>query len=427
MDAASTATRRTLPGAGAGITVGVLAVAAILCWRFAPAELAGLVAAVAVAVSWVAGRRLDGDRRWLEHASALPLVVSALLLFARHEPRWWPCDLACAGGHGYELLFGVPVVGLAFGACLALQVALGGCHLWCRPKAADADRPLPTPLIIQAAAWALIGGSLFFLWTAERLDLTCRQCFAFHTAVLTLIGPLRRGHLRALPRLAALAVGFLALLAAYGPALRVDLAPPEPHPHPPTDQAEAQWSERADAGRAMGRAEAPLTLELAIDFQCPHCAEEWDALVRALAPAIGDGRARVVVRHVVRKFEPASESLARWAFAAAAEGRHRAFVAAMLGSRAGASADELLHGPNAQAIDLEAIARTADAHQAGVAERLADDHAALKRLGFAGKTPLAVLLARSGKELGRWSGDFDAAAVASTIAAASGTPGQEQR
>jgi protein-disulfide isomerase len=393
-------------------------VAAIVCWRFAPAFTAAGVAVAALSGSWDVGRKLGGDRRWLEHALALPLLVSALELLARHEPAWWPCDLACAGGKGYELLWGVPVVAIAFGACLALQIALGGCHIWCRPKEAEGERPLPTPLPIQAAAWAMIGGSLFYLWTATRLELVCSQCFAFHTAVLALAGPLRRGHLRVFTRLAAMAVGFLALLAAYGPTLRVDLKPPEHHP--PNDHAEVVWTERAEAGRTMGRADAPLTLELAIDFQCPHCADEWDGLMRAIAPEIAAGHVRVTVLHVVRKYEPASESLARWAFAAAAEGRHRDFVSAMIGSRAGATADELRRGPNAQAIGLDAIAREADENDAGIAERMAGDYGELRRLRFAGATPLAVLLDRSRKELRRWSGDFDAAAVASTIASSSG-------
>jgi hypothetical protein len=405
---------RPLPGAGAGLAALALVVAAAVIWRFAP--VAGIwTGLAAVGGSWLAGRRLHGDRRWLSHFLAAALLVSAVLLLARHQDALWPCETTCRGGAGYELLFGVPVVAIAFGLVLVLQLVLAGCHLWCRDhRESDAGEPVPPPLWIQAAAWALIGGSLFYLWTAWRLGMVCAQCCAFHTTVLALAGALRRAHLRVASRLAAMTLGFLALLAAYGPTLRVDLEPVH-GPGTGLEAAERAWRDAADAGRVSGRADAALTLEVALDFQCPHCANAWDALARVLDAPTRDGRMRVVIRHVSRRYEPASADLARWAFAAAAEGRHRAFVVAMLGSRANATADELLRSPGGQAIGLDALARRAQQHRDACEQLRADDTLQLNSLRFGGVTPLVVLRTRDGRELGRWSGDIDAAAVGAAI------------
>ncbi len=412
-----------LPGAVVGLSLLGADIVAVSSWRWAPTALAALLSILVVVGSWLVGRRLRGDRRWLEHLSAITVLVAAALLLARHQPTWWPCDIACQGGRGYEYLGSTPVVKLAFYASLALQVALASCHLWSRPRPDQADDP-PTPAWIQAFAWAMVGGSAFYLMTSFRLGSACHQCLAYHTAVLALIGPLRAGHLRAFSRIASATAGFLLLLVAYGPALRVDVEPPHPGAVlAPLDAAERAWERSADTGRRIGVDEATLTLELAIDFQCPHCAELHDALMRALADPLADGRVRVIVRHVVRAYEPASPSLARWAFAAAAEGRHRAYVSAMLGSHPGASDTELAHGPSGQAVGVDALERQARAHAAAVAELVEGDKARLSQLRFVGRTPLAVLQSREGQELARWSGEFAAAAVIAAITKASADAG----
>jgi hypothetical protein len=224
-----------------------------------------------------------------------------------------------------------------------------------------------------------------------------------------------------LPRSAralAIIVGFVALLAAYGPGLRLDVPVPSDPPSPPADAAEQAWHERADANRRQGRTDAPLVLELAIDFQCPHCAESYDRLIAMLAPAVTEGTLEIVVRHAVRPSEPASHDLAGWAFAAAAESgaAYRAYVGGMLGTRDGVLTADLLHGPMAEPLRLAERKRQASQHATVIATLVDSDSIRLRELGFKGRTPLAELRDRHGRRLGRWETEITPSAVLATLA-----------
>jgi len=51
------------------------------------------------------------------------------------------------------------------------------------------------------------------------------------------------------------------------------------------------------ADRSVGRPDAPVTLEVFSDFQCPHCAKlHFGALKQALGDCVASGRVRIVYR-----------------------------------------------------------------------------------------------------------------------------------
>jgi protein-disulfide isomerase len=51
------------------------------------------------------------------------------------------------------------------------------------------------------------------------------------------------------------------------------------------------------ADRSAGRPDAPVTLELFSDFQCPHCAKlHFGALKEALGDCVASGRVRIIYR-----------------------------------------------------------------------------------------------------------------------------------
>jgi protein-disulfide isomerase len=421
------------PGLPAAFLVVALPLFAVVPWW----------AALLCAASTLAASAWGGYRWWRWHQAALAAralvgtaliaaVANAWLIVAEREPALWPCDIGCAGGGGYRLLAGIPIPWIG---CVgsAVMVMLAIAHP--RPPASreealrrgQGERIRAGALVAatQTLGWAMVGGSLFYLWTAWRLGMACRQCLAVHTAVLASAGPLIALPGLASARVAAVAAGFAVLLATYGPALRVDAPPPPAVTDGSTGVPVGDaWRAAVEAGRRRGEARAPLVLDVVIDAQCAECAETWPALDAALAPAVGRGAVLVVIRPLVRPSEPASATLADVIDCAAAGGpaRHARTLRALLGTRPGISATAALATDGAQAVGAEGLARVAVAHRSALDAIRADDARWLGAVG-AGRgavvTPLVILTDAQGRELRRWQGGgIDPAAVAAAIVAA---------
>jgi hypothetical protein len=327
--------------------------------------------------------------RWRILAAILPALLVAVRL-----ADWWPCDIACQGGAYYQRLLGVPVLWPAL-ACYLLLAALA----W----------PARTRPAAGLLAWALAGTGALFLAVAFQLGLRCPFCLSVHGAALAAALALRPWPGRA--GLAALLLGLLGANAAFHHRAVPDLAEPASTAAPAADPAAYA---RADRNRMRGRVDAPLTLEAVLDLQCPHCAADWSAVARLLAPAVESGRMRLVVRCLVRRGEPASRELARWSLAAALAGpaAHGRAVVDLLGTRPGIAPGELLAARSGELAPLDAAAR---AHAGALDALLDHDLARIRVLGPTGATPLLVLTGPDGRERGRWRGVPEASAFADAV------------
>jgi protein-disulfide isomerase len=77
------------------------------------------------------------------------------------------------------------------------------------------------------------------------------------------------------------------------------------------------------ADRTVGSPNAPLTLEIWSDFQCPHCALlHFGALKDAMADCVASGKVRVIFRDYILPQMPFSRKAAQFADAAARIGRY---------------------------------------------------------------------------------------------------------
>jgi protein-disulfide isomerase len=77
------------------------------------------------------------------------------------------------------------------------------------------------------------------------------------------------------------------------------------------------------ADRTVGSPNAPVTLEVWSDFQCPHCAElHFGALKQALGDCVSSGRVRIVFRDYILPQMPFSRKAAQYADAASRIGRY---------------------------------------------------------------------------------------------------------
>lgn len=394
------------------VIVPLLVVLAAGLWRFGPtaAALAGSLLALAASllVGW----------RWPQAArSGLPALGLATALIAALRlvpvPGLWPCEVACAGGGHYQTLGGVSVLWAAVAGALGLA-ALG---------LRERHRPTLSPWT-RALGWAMIGASLYYLHLGLRLDLVCPHCLAMHTAVLAGAGALLRGADRrwATPLgIGATLVAALALHAAFHPGLVRDDADVDlltSLPVPALSAGNKLAFATADSARRRGDSTAPVVLELVLDFQCPRCADTHPDLLAALGPALAGRRAELVTRHLVRRSEPASLTLARWAAAAAIDGqaRYDLYVAAMLGSRAGADAREL-RARLAELIDPLALEGAIERHQGAVDRLVADDARRLGELDATARTPQLIAVDRaSGAVLKRWQGELPLAGIAEWLA-----------
>jgi len=80
-------------------------------------------------------------------------------------------------------------------------------------------------------------------------------------------------------------------------------------------------SDQAD--RTVGSPNAPVTLEIWSDFQCPHCAQlHFGALKQAMSDCVPAGKVRIVFRDFILSQMPYSRKAAQYADAAAQIGRY---------------------------------------------------------------------------------------------------------
>jgi len=416
------------PGGTTGVLLVLGVAVSIATWRLAPFAAALWVAIIIMVAGACFSRRLRADRRWLLLFSVMPVVVAALLVAQHGLPGLWPCDLGCGGGGAYATLGPMPTALLGLVASLVLPLGL----IWERARAGRRRAAAPggdagvAPAVQPAStgsclwSWVMIGGSLYFIDLSVRLHMHCTQCGAFHTANLAVLIPLLHDRLAWWKRLLALSAGAGLMLALYGVQLRYDvLAPPlTTRVAPPAGDAQEQrWAQSADAGRHWGSAHAPLQLELALDYQCPHCAASFDSLMADLDRSIAANQLQVVVRSVVRPSEAASTALAHWSFAAAARGEHRRYVRDLLGSRIGSTALDIVHGPASEDIDLPQLVQDVALHAASCQALTVQDQQRLAALGYVGQTPFVVLLDHDGIILARWSVSIDLHSIDAAIAA----------
>jgi len=381
-------------------------------WRFAPvpAALAGSLVALiaALIIGW---RWPQAARAGLPALGLLTALIAALRLVP--VPGLWPCEVACAGGGHYQTLAGVSLLWAAVVGALAFAAA-------CLRERHRPALSLPT----RSLGWALIGGSLYFIHLGLRLDLVCPHCLAVHTAALCCAGGLLRGEAwRATTAsgLAAALIAGLGLHAAFHPGLVRDTADVDlltSLPAPALSAGNKLAFATADSARRRGDSAAPVVLELVIDFQCPHCAATHHELMTALAPFLAAGKAELVTRHLVRRSEPASLTLARWAAAAAMDGqaRYDLYLATMLGSRAGADAREL-RARLGEMIDPLALEGSIERHPGAVDRLVADDAKRLGELQATARTPQLIAVDRAGGAvLKRWQGDVPLGEIAAWLA-----------
>ncbi len=390
---------------------------AVLGWRILPFPGAVLIALGAVTVSWRTGSWLHGDRRWLALFAMLPALVAALETLAQRHPAIWPCDVACAGGGAYASIGPVPLT-LAATLAWSLLVLMVAATRWAPPQL-EHQRSAPTPRYLELLAWILIGSGLFLISIAWRLRMPCHACGAYHTAALAVAGPLRAGRLRLGPRVLALALGMLVMMAVFGLELRRDngvaMGPP---PHPGQTRSLPDWARSADAGRRWGLATAPLELVLGLDLLCPVCAQEAPAWQQALSNPLQHGQVRLEVRLLARPSEAAGATLDGWFLAGAQAGQDFTTLGALLGNRSDATAEDALHGPASEVLDLPALAQAAENHRGEVELLLVEDAHRLDALGYQGRTPFAALLRSDGKLVRRWSGSLGGPELAAAITAA---------
>lgn len=77
------------------------------------------------------------------------------------------------------------------------------------------------------------------------------------------------------------------------------------------------------ADRSVGSPNAPLTLEVFSDFQCPHCARlHFGAIKEAMGDCVAQGKVRIVFRDFPLSQHPYARKAAEYADAAARIGRY---------------------------------------------------------------------------------------------------------
>ena len=319
----------------------------------------------------------------------------------------WPCDVGCQGGAYYQTVAGISVVWPALAAHLALAVL----------AVRDARRGGWCAWTLRAMS-LLAGVSVFFLLVSLDLRLECSFCLFVHMTTLIAAGftnqPPRS--VRWWQRGAWTLAGWLIANAIFHHMPVADVSTPPSGTTPTVTQplaGDAALLARIDGGRTRGRADAPATLELALDLHCATCAKLHGPLLVALAPAIADGRLKVVIRLVVRLSHPVGRDAAHLVLAAAAIGEHETALITLLDSNP-MSRPEGLRARLAEAIAIAPIDLVLHDHLAALDQTIAEDAARLVALKVGIKTPSAVLL-RDGREISRWSGEFAPALVVDAL------------
>ena len=346
-----------------------------------------------------------------EHLSLLPLpihrlllLVCGLILVAADLARltgWWPCDIACQGGAHYQTLAGVSIVWPALVAHLLLA--------WWAGR--DLRRGTTNPWTVRLVLW-LTGSTLFFHLIARELALSCPYCQLVHlltmVALLLIIPMATRWRESLLLPLA----GWLIMNALFHHQAVADVAAPG---HGPGQSATATSpvSAAADRGRTYGVASARRTLEIVIDLTCSHCAEQYRPVMDALKPAIAAKRVQVVIRHLVRPSQPASQHASELALAAAAIGEHATAMEVLLGSNPDAGFAGL-KARLAEVVDPTKLDGVLTRDAAAISALIADDQQRIAQLGMGPRTPAAAL-SEDGKVVKRWSGDLPLADLVASL------------
>jgi hypothetical protein len=330
----------------------------------------------------------------------VPGILVALAAIAGSRlAGWFPCDVVCDGAGRYQVVLGIPTTWLLLGCLLPLAVLtwLGCRRRWWVGGA------------ISAGAWLMAGGAAYFLWLSWRIGLFCPFCLAVHGGVFALAAAAAWPERWRPPLPVALMVaGFCLMLAAY--ALDDRLFPDEP-PVPMAIASTATVA-RIERGRREGRADAPAVLEMFIDAHCRRCAEHAGPLADALRPLIAAGQVQVVNRFLVRERDPTGRELAVACLAAGASGRFGLVWGVALGTPEGAGL-ERIRPRLAEVIDLAALESAGAVHAGAIAAILAGDGRRAAELRFR-RTPSA-LLTRDGREVGRWHGEWQPAAIAAGV------------
>lgn len=357
----------------------------LACWRWAPLPVAVVSGGLALLAAWIRPRRM---RPLLPLLAVVGLILVGLRLGLGDAA--FPCSLRCEGGDTYGRILGIDV----------LWASLAGFALLALASWRRRHRPVGTPTL--GLAWILVGASLAYLGLGLGLDVVCRHCLAVHTLVLaTAAGALPdRGRWRAPAIAAVFALGLVATL--------LRLAPVSPQAttisNDPATRALIEGIEAVRTWPGEG-----LAADLVIDLQCPACArlhQRWEDALRAV-PGLG-----LRTRLLVRDGDATAQDLARWTWAAAAQGEpaYRLVREALLGSPADLTSDDL-RPRLADLVDLEGLDRWLAVHGAAIDTLIAEDQARLRAWAADRRTP-AVVFHHDGIVLGRVEGNVAAAVVA---------------
>jgi uncharacterized membrane protein len=364
------------------IPLSVVLTAAV--WRFSEAPTfafacSAITVLTAAHVGW----------RWTEHSlrSLILTCVAGILIIASHLIPW-SCDIDCQGGYRYQSLVGVPTP--IFGVVLLIILAV---------SARFDQRRARESLATHALACALAGTSLYFLWLSWQLRMVCPYCLSAHTAVLSVaalsLRNLRREGSWKLAAhslvIAALAAVLLHVAYEEDPNRVIDEPPPSPGTAAkPDDPIVAQ----IEQGRRIGRANAPLILEVVTDLQCSKCAQIAPELMKAIEQDINDGRVEVIHRIRWHRSQPMSRTLAEWSLAAAFAGRaqFKLYMAAALGSKPGAQEDAVREQVGAL-VDVNLLERIKADHATAIDQILLVDESRIAELDVV--TPATVLRNRA--------------------------------
>lgn len=138
---------------------------------------------------------------------------------------------------------------------------------------------------------------------------------------------------------------------------------------------------------AWGPTEAPVTLVVYSDYQCPHCAQAWWA-IKEIKETLGDGL-RVVYRHFpLSKIHPRAAAAAAAALAAEAQGRFWEMHDVIMANQT-ALGDEDLLGYAAQ-LGLDTARFSRELADRTYARRVLDDQRSGVRSGVTGTPALFV-------------------------------------
>jgi protein-disulfide isomerase len=137
------------------------------------------------------------------------------------------------------------------------------------------------------------------------------------------------------------------------------------------------------AGAVHGAQTADITIVEFTDYNCGYCRKSVEDVARLIE---NDKKLRVVFRELPI-LSPTSRDAARWALAAANQGKHKAFHDAMF---AGEPPSDASIRVAAQAAGLDMTRAEADANSAEIAAEIDGNLAMMQQVGFTG-TPTFVI------------------------------------